>query len=208
MKRARLTTWSAVAIQRGGLTVLVIAVAGCEGGLHRQNDWQVTATGSYGHPIRGQVLWPDGDGRADNAAFTLGLNYFARDRVAVLGALTPYRVYNQSDGDVYAGEFQLGVRYYFWECPLGSVAMGLYGELLGGITYAARSVPEEGSNFNFTQDAGVGLEMQLSDTVSFVGGYRLKHLSNADLFNDSNPSQNDHHVYAGVAIELRPGDAE
>jgi hypothetical protein len=186
------------------LTVVTLTVAGCDGGLHRQGDWQLAVTGSYGHPIRGQALWPDGDGRADNGAGTVGLNYFARDRLAVLSGLTPCRIYNQSDGNVYAGEIQLGARYYFWEFHIGPVPVGLYGELLGGISYSARSVPEEGSNFNFTQDAGMGFEMILVDGVSLIGGYRLKHLSNADLFNDANPSQNDNHVYGGIAIALKP----
>jgi hypothetical protein len=44
--------------------------------------------------------------------------------------------------------------------------------------------------------------MKLTDRISWTSGYRLKHLSNGNLFNDDNPSQNDHHVYTGIAITL------
>jgi hypothetical protein len=36
--------------------------------------------------------------------------------------------------------------------------------------------------------------------VSWISGYRMKHLSNADLFGDDNPAQNDHHIYTGLAF--------
>jgi len=83
---------------------------------------------------------------------------------------------------------------------LFSTPGALYGEMLGGMTYGAQSIPEDGSNFNFTQDTGVGLEMQISDGVSWFTGYRLKHLSNAGLFDDDNPAQNENVVYTGVAF--------
>jgi hypothetical protein len=80
--------------------------------------------------------------------------------------------------------------------------VGLYAEALGGITASAKSIPEEGSNFNFTQDTGLGFEAHLDDRWRWFGGYRMKHLSNGDLFNDENPSQNNHYVFTGLAYSF------
>ena len=182
-------------------TILVVGcVVGCNGGLHYEGERRFSIMASYGEPLTEGIVWNAGHGTGQNAALTVGYEHFLTDRLALLGNLTPYRVYNQGDADVYAGEFQLGLRYYLWEFDLLSKAWATYVEVLGGITYGARSIPEEGSSFNFTQDTGVGLEMQITDGVSWFSGYRLKHLSNGNLFNDDNPSQNDHFVYTGLAI--------
>jgi len=179
----------------------VCVLWGCSGGLHHQGDLRVGVLAAYEEPIRGETPWSDGLGRAQTAAMTVSGDYFLADRTALIVALTPYRIYNQSDGDVYAGEFQLGARYYItqWHKP---VDMALYAEILGGIMLARHSVPEAGSSFNFTQDTGIGVEVKLTDDISWVTGYRFKHLSNGDLFNDDNPSQNDHQVYTGFSIGL------
>lgn len=181
--------------------MFVLTAGACSGGLHRDGQWRATVITSYEEPIRGETMWADGLGRAEAAAITVSGDYFLADRTALMIALTPYRIYNQSDGDIYAGEFQLGARYYIteWNKPL---PMALYAELLGGIMLGRHSVPEDGSAFNFTQDTGIGVEAKLTDNISWVTGYRFKHLSNGSFFNDDNPSQNDHLVYTGISIGL------
>lgn len=185
------------------LALAAFGAAGCHGGLHRQGEHQLSVSGSFGTPIKGDVIWPDGDGRADNAGVTLDYGYYVRDRLSVVAAGTPYRNYKQSDGDVYTGEFQLGLRYHFFDFNVADVPVGLYAEALGGIMAGSKSVPEEGSHANFTQDTGVGVEVQLMDGVQWTTGYRLRHVSNGYIFGSENPSQNDHHVYTGIAITLK-----
>ena len=185
-----------------GVLTFCIPLIGCQESLHRRGEQRLGLVGSYGEPIKSAAIWSAGDGTGQNAAATIEYNKFTTDRTALLVTATPYRIYNQDDGDVYAGEFQLGLRYHFAKFELGTVPVGLYGEILGGLTYGARSVPDEGSNFNFTQDTGVGFEIQLTEEVSWINGYRLKHLSNGNLFNDDNPSQNDHFVYSGLSLRL------
>ena len=160
-------------------------------------------TGMYDYPIKGEAIWPDGEGRAQNAGATIAYNYFTADRFALTAAGTPVRIYAQDDGDIYAGEFQLGVRYYFADFEIGEKPIGLYAEALGGLMQSAKSVPETGSHTNFSQDTGVGFEVLLSDQISWIGGYRLRHISNGDMFGEDNPSQNDHMVYTGLAFRLR-----
>lgn len=190
-------------VDRRWMLLLVLALAGCAGGLHRRGQHELGVTGMYDHWIKGDNVWPDGKGTADNAGISLDYGYYATDRLALVGKLTPYRIYNQSDGDAYSGEFQLGVRYHFLEFEAGEVPIGLYAEVLGGLMNASHSVPEEGSHSNFTQDTGAGVEVQLADNVFWRTGYRLRHLSNGRIFrSDSNPSQNNHEVYTGLAISL------
>lgn len=184
-----------------GFLAAAVTLGGCAGGVHQRGQHQVSLTGSYGIPIDGAYLWPDAEGRAENVGVTAAYNYFLRDRCALTAALSPYRLYEQSDGGTYAGEFQLGVRYYFWELDLEPADIGFFAELLGGLMHSSRSVPEEGTTTNFTQDTGVGFEVLFTKNISWITGYRLRHLSHGHVFGgSSNPSQNDHVVYTGIAI--------
>ena len=188
--------WTCAALQ-------LALLSGCAGGLHHRGQHQLSLTGSFGTAIHGDVGWPDGRGNADNAGATLGYAYFATDRLALLADLTPYRNYNQSDGDTFASELQLGLRYYVCEFEVADIPVGLYAEALGGLLYGRRSIPEYGAHGNFTQNTGVGVEVQFTPNVSWISGYNLRHLSHGHLFGDDpNPSQNDHFVYTGLAISL------
>lgn len=193
-----MSTWRLLRLAGAGAAALPFC--GCTGGLHHKGQQQFTVLGSYDHSIKGEVIWPDGDGRGDNAGVALGYNYFTADRFSVGAALTPYRNYNQSDGDAYAGEFQIALRYYFAEFDVAETPVGLYAELTGGLMQSGPSVPEDGTHTNFTQDSGLGFEVKLSDNVSWISGYRLRHESNGYVFGQDNPSQNDHQVYTGIAI--------
>lgn len=186
------------------LAIAASLLVGCSGGIHTAGTHQVGVSGSFGHAIKGEAIWPDGEGRADSAGVTIDYRYFTADRFAIGAAATPYRNYNQSDGDVTTGEFQLSLRYYFWETDALGVPIGFFAEALGGIMTGSASVPQEGSATNFTQDTGLGVEMKLTENISWVTGYHLRHLSNGRIFrSDSNPAQNDHYVFTGIAISWK-----
>ncbi len=181
----------------------LLPLTACTGGIHRQGQHQLSLHGSYGFPIKGDTLWPEGLGQAENVGVTIGYGYFARDRLALRAALTPYRRYRQPDGDAHAGELQVGLRYYFWDFEIGDTPVGLYAEALGGLMHASRRIPAGGAHTNFTQDAGVGFEVQFSDQISWITGYRYRHISHGHVFaGDPNPGQNDNQVYTGLAIML------
>lgn len=197
------STRHAAVVGIAGLGLVLLVAGGCHGGLHRRGEHRLRLAGSATFPITGDTLWPQGEGRSETAAVTVGYDYFVQDRWALTADLTPYRRYGQSDGVVTAGELQIGLRYYAWEFDLLDRPVGLYLEALGGLMYGSRSVPETGSHTNFTQDTGLGLEWQLTDHVTWMSGYRLRHLSNGRIFrSDSNPGQNDHLVYTGLAFSL------
>ena len=180
--------------------VLLMPAIACTGGIHQKGENQFGISGSFGTAIKGQAVWPDGDGRADNAGVTLDYHRFVADRLAIGGAIVPYRNYNLSGSDSTTGEFQLGVRYYFFEFDALGKPVALYGQLTGGIMNGSRSVPEEGTHTNFTQDSTLAMEVKLTENLSWQTGYRLRHLSNGYIFGSENPSQNDHQVFTGLAI--------
>lgn len=178
------------------------ALMGCTGGMHHKGEQQVSVVGSYGYPIKGPVGWPAGDGRAPNAGVTASYHYFFADRWAVAANLTPYRGYAQDDGTITTGEYSMGVRYFITEFDLFERPFGIFADLHGGLLYAAHSVPEGGANLNFTQETGIGFEYRITPRVSWVGGYRLRHLSDGYLFASDNPSQNDQQIFTGIAISF------
>jgi hypothetical protein len=175
--------------------LLVVVIGGCAGGPHRRGEHQLTLTGFFAHPF-------DTDGRGDSAGATVGYNHFLRDRLALMGALTPYRNYNQGDGDAHAAEFQLGLRWYFWEFGDEPQPVAFFGEELIGAIYSSRSVPEEGTCTNFTGEIGIGLEVPLTDDVRWVTGYRLRHLSHGHILHGKNPGEDDQQVYMGLAFSI------
>lgn len=222
------------------IVTLCALTVGCTGGMHRRGEHQLTLLGSYDHPIKSGVgLWSAADGRSESAGLALGYNHFVADRFSVGAAVSPYRFFNQSEGDTFGGEFQLALRYYFLDFDLSDKPsrerrnraaasqsadrdrvqpalgetssgdttprdmrpnVGFFVELLGGMMHTRRSVPEDGTRTNFTQDTGLGMEVRLTDNVSWISGYRLRHFSNCQVFGKDNPSQNEHQVYTGIGI--------
>jgi len=194
MSTSTLSSRSAFVI--GAALAVWLPQAACTGGIHHRGQHQLSVTGAYGVPF-------DRTGRGDSAAIGLGYEYFARDRLAVAAAMTPYRNYDQGDGDAHAGELQVGVRWYFWELNLGKVPLAFYVDLLAGLTHSSRSVPEDGACTNFVEDAGIGVQVPITENVSWVAGYRLRHLSHAHVFGgEPNPGQDDQQFYTGLAFSL------
>ena len=61
------------------------------------------------------------------------------------------------------------------------------------------AVPAGGSSFNFVAQAGVGISFDIGDEVRLLTGVRWHHISNGRTF-DSNPSQDNLYVYAGLSF--------
>ena len=66
-----------------------------------------------------------------------------------------------------------------------------------GMIYTTQHTHEQGTQYNFISQAGLGLQFFLSKHVALTGGYRFRHLSNAGI--DSPNRGIDHHFgLAGV----------
>jgi len=188
---ARPSRWSCLATLS-----LVVVAGGCVGGPHRRGEHQLTLTGLFAHPF-------DTDGRGDSAGAMVGYNYFLRDRLALMGAITPYRNYNQGDGDAYAAEVQVGLRWYFWEFGGEPRPVAVFSEGLAGVIYSSRSVPEDGTCTNLTDEIGVGFEVPLTDGIRWITGYRLRHLSHGHILHGKNPGEDDQEAYMGLALSIK-----
>jgi opacity protein-like surface antigen len=60
-----------------------------------------------------------------------------------------------------------------------------------GMIYTTQHTHEQGTQFNFTSQAGIGLQFFVNDCWALTGGYRVRHMSNADIDDDN--SGIDHH---------------
>ena len=65
--------------------------------------------------------------------------------------------------------------------------------------YANEKVPGNGTEFNFTPQAGLGVTYDIGNEVRLIGGVKWHHISNADLDED-NPGRDSIMAYAGVSF--------
>ena len=65
------------------------------------------------------------------------------------------------------------VRLSSWFSPYVEVGLGFL--------YTTQHVHEQGSQFNFTTQLGIGTQFTLSDHYALTAGYRFRHMSNAGL---------------------------
>jgi hypothetical protein len=71
-----------------------------------------------------------------------------------------------------------------------------------GFLYFDASIPDRrGKSFNFTADAGVGLQVRLAGPVFLTAGYRYHHLSNG-YRGEVNPGIDSHLFTAGLTLTL------
>ena len=69
-----------------------------------------------------------------------------------------------------------------------------------GFVYFQRDIPvRDSSRFNFTPEAGLGVDFFLSPKTALTVGYKLQHISNAGI-GDRNPGMNSHVFYAGFSF--------
>ena len=60
-----------------------------------------------------------------------------------------------------------------------------------GMIYSSLSTHEQGTEYNFISHAGLGIQFFLNKHFALTGGYRFRHLSNADI--DKQNKGIDHH---------------
>jgi hypothetical protein len=60
-----------------------------------------------------------------------------------------------------------------------------------GMIYASVSTYEQGTKYNFITQAGLGIQFFINEHFALTGGYRFRHLSNADI--DKQNKGIDHH---------------
>ncbi|MFG0244211.1 MAG: acyloxyacyl hydrolase [Phycisphaerales bacterium JB054] len=128
---------------------------------------------------------------------TLGYSRFLADDIEWMLELAGW--YHAQEGeDALSLNPAMEFRWHFFNRAKTSAFLNVGIGVLG----ATDNVPFDGTGFNFTPRAGIGMTHQISDDgTRLVGGLRWHHISNARIHgDDSNPSRDAPLVYLQVAI--------
>lgn len=133
----------------------------------------------------------------------VGGGYYFLDGLAINLEATGYYVNihtrsGQPGGDTGAGGLDALFRWHFLR-DKNEGRWSIYADAGAGILQAGESIPANGSNFNFTPQAGVGATIKLCDQAHLMGGVRWFHISNAGT-HSNNPGFDGAEVYVGLMI--------
>lgn len=134
----------------------------------------------------------DSQNRFGRAGF--GVSYFMIDDLSLDLELNAM-YFDQELNDPWGVNFNLLFRWHFIARDNWSIYLDGGAGLLG----TTEDVPDNGSSFNFTPQAGLGGTYALSADVRLMGGVRWNHISNANTY-DSNPGRDSWEVYAGLSF--------
>lgn len=144
------------------------------------------------------------DDDAANKDYSLRFAYhrFLAEDFELNLALTGW-FHDQDVDDEASGSFDLGFRYHFLSDR--DRGWSVYGDIGIGFMLSSGPVPEDGTDYNFTPRAGVGVTLELPDQLGGDIGARLdlgvgwQHYSNASTSgSDENPGRDSIYVRAGV----------
>lgn len=124
----------------------------------------------------------------------VGFSYFAADNLSIDMELNGLGAFQRGE-DAAGVNFNLLLRYHFLTRDRWTVYM----DGGAGILLTSADVPEDGSSFNFTPQAGIGFTMDIGSDNRLFAGVRWHHISNANTF-EANPGRDSVYVYAGVSM--------
>lgn len=101
----------------------------------------------------------------------------------------------QDGGDAFGGGLDLLFEWHFLRYDTWSI----YGDAGVGLLGTTRNVPINGSEFNFTPQAGFGVTWDIGNDNRWFIGVRWHHISNAGLYSD-NPGRDSVLVYTGLSM--------
>jgi hypothetical protein len=139
----------------------------------------------------------------DNVSFNLEAIAFYGDRVVPRAEVEAKESWylvpptGANEGPTYGGGFQGLLRCHF----LNYGSWSLYADGGTGFSYLTRSIPSDGTNYNFILTAGLGLTKQISECTHLMIGHRWFHLSNGAFFTAQNPGYDAKMIYAGLLVQ-------
>jgi lipid A 3-O-deacylase len=101
--------------------------------------------------------------------------------------------FSQPDDDALGLNLALLMRWHFLRKPNWS----LFIDGGAGVMVTTSDVPSKGASFNFTPQAGAGVNIKLKEQKRLMLGLRWHHISHADLFG-ANPGRDSIMGYVGV----------
>lgn len=134
----------------------------------------------------GSDLESDHFGRAG-----MGVSYFMADDLSIDVELN-FGYYRSTGGDALGANFNLLFRWHFWRADDRRWTVYIDGG--AGMLLTTDEVPRDGSHFNFTPQAGLGVSWDIGDNRRLFLGARWHHISNARLY-DNNPGQDHGMLY-------------
>ncbi len=108
---------------------------------------------------------------------------FIEDRVEVIGEVS-LRYFDEVGGNAVGVNPAIVFRYHWWKSD-EEATWTSYLDLGIGVMLSSDDVPQDGTSFNFTPRAGVGITHALSDHTRLLLGLRWSHISNARLTGDN-----------------------
>jgi hypothetical protein len=144
-----------------------------------------TLTGGYQFERTGEDIYL--------ANTTLSYDHYVYDNVAI--GLQGVAYYGYEEEPAIGAGFNLMARWHF----LNYGKWSMYGDIVGGLFQLDADFPDEGTHFNFTYQAGVGMTLGLTDHLHLIGGVKFVHVSNGFIEGrDRNPVFNSYGGYVGL----------
>lgn len=125
-------------------------------------------------------------------AFGATWEYFIVDDFAFAPELKLWGFF-QEGGDAFGASLDLLFAWHFIQNDTWSI----YADGGVGILGTTRNVPINGSEFNFTPQAGIGATFDIGNNNRWIVGVRWHHISNAGLYED-NPGRDSIYLYTGI----------
>lgn len=133
---------------------------------------------------------------ANQAMARLGIAWFFVDDVELAGYVTGGYVWQPVE-DAGAYGLDLELRWHF----LARDTWSLFASIGGGVMGSTASVPDGGSEFNFTPSLGLGCTLEVARDIRLYVSARWLHISNAGTYAD-NPGRDNLSVWAGLSFGL------
>ena len=133
---------------------------------------------------------------ANQAMARIGVAWFFVEHVELAGYVTGGYVWQPVEN---AGAYglDLELRWHF----LARDTWSLFASVGGGLMGSTASVPDGGSEFNFTPSLGLGCTLEVASDVRLYLSARWFHVSNAGTYAD-NPGRDNLSVWAGLSFGL------
>ncbi|MDP7070993.1 MAG: acyloxyacyl hydrolase [Phycisphaerales bacterium] len=124
----------------------------------------------------------------------LGVQWFLVDDFAFAPEIHLWG-FSQDIEDAFGGSLDL---LFQWHILKGE-GWSFYGDFGCGMLGTNHNVPADGSQFNFTPQAGVGITLDVGQDRRWIVGVRWHHISNASLY-QNNPGRDSVMVYTGLSL--------
>lgn len=126
---------------------------------------------------------------------------FIEDGVEVIGELS-VRYFDEVGGNAVGVNPAIVFRYHWWQSD-EEATWTSYVDIGIGFMLTSDDVPQDGTSFNFTPRAGVGITRALTDHTRLLVGLRWSHISNARIIGDNdNPGTDAPMLHAGLIWEF------